>query len=718
MEQEAIAMGTYDLESEAHLSPCHRNLFAIVSLLIIILTIYSDTFHASWHFDDVPNILKNEPLHLEELGWQNIKKTFFASLDGRKKMYRPVACFSLALNYYLGKDDVFGYHLVNIFVHFLSSIFLFLFIFHTLNLPLVKARYAPNSYFVALLATVLWAINPLQTQAVTYIVQRMASMAGMFYIMSMYFYLKGRSSEHRVVKFIHFSMCLVAASLAFGSKENTAMLPMSILLFDLFLLQGIRRENIKRSSVVFLALLSIPICAALVLKGSSLFPTESLLSRYEERSFTLGERLLTEPRIVLFYITLLLYPMPDRLCINHYVPISHSLIDPPTTLLAILTILSVIGVAILKSKKWPFLSYCVIFYFLNHLIESTILPLELTFEHRNYIPSMLSFVPLSFLLLKALQFFSYKRSMKVILTTFITLALIAQGHSTFIRNFIWKTEESLWLDAIDKYPNLPRAHHNLGKYYGDTGQKQKAIAEYEEALRLKRGSHAETHHLTHFNLALIYASMNQDDKAIEHLESAIQIVPHYADAYNNLAIIKAKRGKYDEAYDLLIKSLTYDRGSSQAHNNLGYVLLKTNRIGEAINEFKKALDLKAGDRTALHNLGVAYKYAEELDKSEKCFRAVLAQDPKALLTRLHLAETVYLRGREELARDIVSHTLDILPPQVIYSKMKVFFQEDSFEVLPDMSIVLPLIKDAYLTRSDSLKKMGDELGSLVGNSED
>jgi hypothetical protein len=282
-------MKLFDLEPETHLTPCRRNVFAFIALLVIVLTIYSNTFRASWHFDDKINILTNEPLHLKELTWSNIKKTFFASLDNEGKIYRPVACLSFALNYYVGEDNVLGYHIVNLSIHFLASLFLFLFLYQTLNLPLLKARYGPDSYFISLLASALWAINPVQIQAVTYIVQRMASMAGMFYIMSMYFYLRGRTAENKLHQGIYLFSCLIAAALAFGSKENAAMLPISIFLFDLFIIQGLSKENIKRNSLILLILVLIPLALALVLKGPSLFSTDNLLSGYEIRAFTLTE---------------------------------------------------------------------------------------------------------------------------------------------------------------------------------------------------------------------------------------------------------------------------------------------------------------------------------------------------------------------------------------------------------------------------------------------
>ena len=101
--------------------------------------------------------------------------------SGQKRIYRPVVRLSLALNYYFSKRNVFGYHVTNLLIHFVSAFALFLFIYHALRRsPALKEKYGPHAYLMALLASVLWAINPIQTQAVTYVVQRMASMAGDF----------------------------------------------------------------------------------------------------------------------------------------------------------------------------------------------------------------------------------------------------------------------------------------------------------------------------------------------------------------------------------------------------------------------------------------------------------------------------------------------------------------------------------------------------------
>ncbi|MBN2374243.1 tetratricopeptide repeat protein [bacterium] len=701
-------MGILTIKPEFEISQCRRTTFAFLAILVLLLSVYANTFHSSWHFDDEPNILENKGIHLTELNWKNIQNTFFASLGGTGEIYRPVACFTFAINHYLGKNRVFGYHVFNLAVHFFASIFLFLFIYLTLNLPLLKARYGPNSYFIAFLAAVFWAINPIQTQAITYIVQRMASLAGMFYIMGMYFYLKARIATKNPLKAGHYFMCIICGFLAIGSKENAAMFPISILIFDLFLIQGITKTNIKKTSVILVAMILVPLTAALILKGFSVFDLKHLISSYGHRSFTLSERLLTEPRVILFYISLLFYPMPTRLCIAHDISPSHSLIDPPTTLLAILFILTVLALVTIKSKKWPLVSYCILFFFLNHLIEASIFPLELVFEHRNYIPSMLFFVPIIILIIKGMETYS-KKTLQVSFCLFLILVLVGFGHSTFIRNAIWKTEESLWLDAVDKYPASARAHHNLGRYYANTNQKEKAIDEYKLALNQARGTHGETHHMTHYNLGLVYHSMNLESDAESHLLKAIEIFPRYADAYNNLSIVVAEQGRYGEAYDYLITSLTYDRNSPLAHNNLGYILIKQDRIEEAISELQQALELDKDYRTSLHNLGIAYNHKGDLQAAARCFRSVLDKDPKALFTQLYLAYTYVCMGKSEAAQLLLSHCYDLLSSERLYEALKIYQQEDPFQELPPRKIILPMLGKIYLEKAGSLDQMGKAL---------
>ena len=704
-------MKIFDLESEIYLSRCRKNLFVFITLFIIILSIYSNTFYASWHFDDEPNIRDNPNLHLKEPSWQNIKRTFFANQFEPEQLYRPAACLSFALNYYLGQDNVLGYHIVNISIHFLSAIFLFLFIYHTLNLPSVAARYGPNSYFVAFLSAILWAINPIQTQAITYIVQRMASMAGMFYIISMYLYLRGRMASQNPVKALFFSLCALSTILAFFSKENALMIPVSLFFYDFLLIQGVSREKAKKNLKILLAVTGITLSMVILFLVFSEITFSSLFSLYSKRPFTLWERLITQPRVIIFYISLILYPMSTRLSLTPDIAISNSLFDPPTTILAILLIIGMVIGAIYLAKRQPLISFSVFFFFLNHIVESSILPLELIFEHRNYIPSMLFFVPIAIGLLKAISYFSYKRSMQVIIALSIILVIIAEGHSTFMRNFTWKNEESLWIDCVDKYPNLYRPQHNLAKYYQDHNRINKAIGEYENALKLKVTNIKDEKAITYFNLGAIYFLEKEFGKAKQYYLQAISIDPCLPGVHNNLAVILAATTQsYQEVYDELNKAIKCNPASMGAHSNLGILLVKSGRIDEGIAEIKKALEIDPNNIPTLERLGYAYIKKDLLGTAWVYFKKMLTLRRNNVRAFLYLTQIYAISGHEEKAQKTLTRFVDIIQDRNLIPFLDDLLEETSLlQTTPNMNIILPLLHKAYQEREISLEQNIDFL---------
>ena len=154
---------------------------AFVLFFLLVLSIYANSFQASWQFDDKPNIINNHHLHITDLRPRSLVKTLFTDPKNPRqisqKLYRPVACLTFALNWYFGKDNVVGYHGVNFVIHILTAFMLFLTTLNILRTPTLENKYKKNTYMIALLAAALWAVNPIQTQAVTYIVQRMNSLA-------------------------------------------------------------------------------------------------------------------------------------------------------------------------------------------------------------------------------------------------------------------------------------------------------------------------------------------------------------------------------------------------------------------------------------------------------------------------------------------------------------------------------------------------------------
>jgi len=712
-------MGILNLEPEGNLSSCHKYVFAFIALSIIILTTYSNTFHSSWHFDD-EKILKNGQLHLSELNWQNIKKTFFSLPKQPGKLYRPVSSFSLALNYYFSKDKVFGYHLVNVIIHYITAVFLFLFMYNSLNLPSIKAKYSNHSYSIALLASLFWASNPIQTQAVTYIIQRMASMAGMFYIISIYFYMKARIAKIPHIKIILLSLCVIAGIMAMGSKENAFMLPVSIYLFDLFIIQGLTKETLKKNVKPASLIIFLIICIGITyyfLSDKDL----SVLS-YRERTFNLKERLLSEPRIILFYLSLIYYPIPTRLSIEHDVTISKTLLSPPTTLFSILFIVAILFFAFYLSRRRPFIAFSIIFFFLNHLIESSFVPLELVFEHRNYIPSMFLFIPVVVLLLKAIKYYSSKKPLQIVIIIFTICLLVGQGNATFIRNALWKTEESLWMAATEKAYELWRPWHNLGKYYGDKNMHKEALAHYLTALRKKINIHPLDKRLTLYNIGVEYHKMGQKDKAFLYYLKTEQIYPSLPNMHNNKGIILAEKGCGEEAIYEFNEAIRYDKNLYQAYSNLGFLLLKMERIEEAIQQLEMALKLKPDNVSNLLRLGYAYRKKGLYGKAFIQYKRAQERDPHGARVLLYLSEIYLIKGMNVHADRSLEQFIEISKGADLRVLLEEIIEKgEKFDKIQvDKKVFRRLLSKVYLKKKSlisSLKVYLDKNSNSTGEGE-
>ncbi len=233
------------MHRNAHRSNHAGALRALVFLFFLILLTYGNTFDASWHLDDYQNITQNQHLHkIKDLNFSTVWDSLHSPVSQR--IFRPVAMLSFAFNWYVGSDHVVGYHIVNLIIHLLTAFFLYLTIFNLLNAPNRKATYQKSAGFIALLAAVLWAIHPIQTQAVTYIVQRMASMAAMFYVFSLYCYIKARLDSSKKYRIILFLGCGLSFLLGLGSKENAVTLPIALGLIEVLFFQDLNDRRTRR----------------------------------------------------------------------------------------------------------------------------------------------------------------------------------------------------------------------------------------------------------------------------------------------------------------------------------------------------------------------------------------------------------------------------------------------------------------------------------------
>jgi len=664
----------------------------LVLLPLVILIIYGNTFNASWHFDDYHNIVDNPRLHLKLLNTDTLLQTFCASYDhgyyNSQKIYRPLTNLTFALNWLVGQDHVAGYHIVNLMIHIMTAIFLFLTISSLFKTPHLKDTYnGGNVYFIALLAAVLWGIHPIQTQAVTYIVQRAASMAALFYIMGLFFYLTGRLETHKVKSFLYFGACLLFFSLALASKQNTATFPIALLLLELTFFQDLsNKKTIKRLGIIIpvIGIVVIGFGIAVFMKGNWV----TFLQGYTTRPFSLMERLLTEPRIVVMYLSQLFLPSASRLSFLHDIGLSTSLVNPLSTLPAVLFIFLLILLAFLYIRKYPLFSFAAIFFFLNHIIESSIIPLELVYEHRNYLPSLFLFLPVALLIQKGIDRYPDRPLVKYLIIIVMTWGITYMGIETCKRNHVFKNEKLFWEDAIHKAPALARPYHNLALYhYSREGNNQMAFHLYNVALTLKYPERNDLKANTFNNMGNIFSNQNMFDEAIAMYREAIAIYPEYNTAKVNLMINDMYVNKFDEA-SLIADELLKKRPGNKTYLDLkGLILLRQNQIDEAISFFKQALLKDSGFKKSFANLGTALSLKGEYRQADFFLNRALLLAPDDMAIHLRRIENSILANHEKNRNRYIKELLETFTLQQIMNSIAVEETND---------IIYPLKKDMLL----------------------
>ncbi len=628
-------------------SLCYRSHFLPLFLLFFLLLVaYFNSFSGAWVFDDYPNIVENEFVHLKSLDKNSILKTFYG-IDGNK-IIRPLSYLSFGLNYYIHGLDVFGYHLVNFIIHCVTTLFLYFFIFNVLHLPILKEKYSTRAGSIALLSATLWAIHPIQVTSVTVIVQRMASMAGMFFIMSLFFYLKGRTKPAKIEKLAWFSLCFISGLLSAASKENAVMLPIIFYFFDVLLIQGVSLKKLKRHLMLAFFPAAIFIVLAFLLSN----PLSLILNLdYSSRDFTLSERLLTQPRILLFYLSLLIYPIAERFTLLYDISLSTSLWTPWTTFPAIIFWILWTGAGVYLAQKRPLFSFCLLFFIINHLIESSFIPLELIYEHRNYIPSMMLFFLVGIGIIAFIQDFSKKRLPTICAFILLCFLVAAQGHSVIQRNALFVNPLYLWKENAEKYPGLSRVHIYLGLAYDKLGMVENSYNAYMEALNVNRFSRKDLHAVPFNNLGNYYVRTGNLTQAINLYQQALNVDSLHLPSRQGMAIALCLTGDLPHARLLLEQTLSMGDVPKIFTELHSLVLLKQGHFSAAVEESQKIL-LK-GNGTPIRNykiLGEGYMRLEHYDAAEKYWEMHMNGYPDDLESLMALCYIAHLRQDNQKVR--------------------------------------------------------------------
>lgn len=556
-----------------------------------VFFIYSNTFQAPFVFDDIRNIQENTYIRLTDISIAGLCDAALKSPCSN----RPVANVSFALNYYFHQYNLSGYHFVNTIIHVLTGVFLFFLV----RLTLSVAQKQPSSRLLseksnpdhlAFFATLLWLVHPLHTQSVTYVVQRMTSMAGMFYVLSLLCYAQGRVLCG-ARRWALYAGSLLSGLLAFGSKEISATLPVFIFLYEWYFFQNLDSAWLRKKLPLILA-------PALVIATLAFFylgfdPLERILRGYAGREFTLPQRVMTEFRVVFLYLGLIFFPHPGRLNLDHDVSLSLSLIDPPATLLSLLVILGLLGYAVYTAKRDALVSFAILWFFGNLVIESSVIGLELVFEHRTYLPSMLVVVA-------AVAAVRRHVRMRWASVGLLCAAVALSAVWTCQRNEVWTDNLTLWQDAARKSPQKARPLFNLGTAFLDRDMVDQSVEYLQKALDI------DTRHWCALNnMGLISADQGRIAEAIDYFSRAVHAKQDYIEARINLAFQLARAGRIPEAVGHYRKVVDLDPSRAEVYSNLGIHLFQLDELDEALFYLSKAVELRPGDAEAHYNLGTA-----------------------------------------------------------------------------------------------------------------
>jgi tetratricopeptide (TPR) repeat protein len=535
---------------------------------------YSGTFAVPLIFDDASSIATNPSLrHLGEAFWPPINRTVTG---------RPVLNVSLALNYALGGTSVWGYHAANLAIHILAGLTLFGIIRRTL-----ARRECPAAAGIAFSTALLWTVHPLGTAAVTYLAQRAESLMGLFYLLTLYGFVRGVDARER-----HgtpwFGLSFTACLLGMATKEVMASAPLFVLLYDRTFAAGSFREALRIRWKVHAALAATWLLLA--------FLVISTHYRNEAAGSGTGPSwwpyAVTQLPAIAHYLKLCLWPHPLVFDYGTHLEAFSARVIPSALL--------VVGLA--AATLWalvrrPALGFLGASFFAILAPSSSIVPIagETMAEFRMYLP----LIPVAVLVVAVI----YRQTGKAALPICLVLGLVL-GLAAHARNQDYSSELRIWSDTVAKLPGNYRARSNLGALLlGQPGRTGDAVVQFEEALRLKPDSATE-----HVDLGNALSNLpGRLEDAIAQYDEAVRLDPHLYGAFIGLGnALSGVAGKLDQAITQYESALRLKPDSAEGHFDLGNALSRVpGRLDDAVSQYEQALQWRPDFAEAHFGLAVA-----------------------------------------------------------------------------------------------------------------
>lgn len=590
---------------------------------------------------------------------------------------RPLIGLTLAVNYRLGGLNPWGYRLFNLAIHITAAWVLFGIVRRTLTLARLRDRFGSAATGLAATAALLWAVHPLQTESVTYIIQRCESLAGLLYLLTLYAAIRGAAARR---PYGWQALAVIACALGMAAKEIVATAPVLVLLYDRVFLAASWREVYRRRAGFYAGLAaSWVVLGVLVVSGP-----RSASAGFGLKDLTPLDYALSQPGVILHYLKLAFWPR--TLCLDYWWPVARTAgeIVPPLVVVAGLLVMTAWALV-----RFPPAGFLGAWFLLILAPTSSVVPiLDLAFEHRMYLPLaavVILVVTGAYRGIAALGSrlalpFSAVAPAALLTALLVSAALIAR---TARRNEDYRSAAVLWGQVLALRPDNPRAHNNLAVFLAETGEVSAALRHAEEAVRLwpewpplhdnlgvvlvlagrpeeAVGRHTEALRLDpqdarfYGHLAHALLKLGRPDDAVEQYEQALRINPDYVEARNDLAAVQIGLGRASEAARNLRRVLGLRPDWAEAWHNLGRALADDGRGPEAVQAYQQALRYKPRYVEAHYNLGNILLRLGKAGEAAEHYQAAVRAAPDYIDAYFNLAVALRVLGRTREAGQSVA----------------------------------------------------------------
>mgnify|MGYP001620174406 CR=1 FL=1 len=708
-------------------------LLCISLLIFITLMSFRNTFQAEFVFDDFYSIARNA----------DIKKLIFSNIYKISRT-RFVTNLSFALNYHFSGLDSSAYHVLNFFIHLTNIIIVYFIVQLLIRLfDLFKKDNFIIKIFPLSVALV-FAVHPIQTQAVSYIVQRYTILASLFYLLSLYFYVKSiliRKNSPGKISPLQFWLCfvssLICAVLAFFSKEISYSLPFTLLMIESVNLQNTKLKIRKRLIYVFPFFLLAFLTFAWQRSGTISEPIRVISNTISEppsalRNIKISRQnyIFTQINVTTTYLRLLLLPVNQ----NAYYDFSVvKNLFQNTTIFNLIFLILLVFFALFHKDKHKIITFGILFFFITLSVEG-ITPIDDAInEHRLYLASLGFILTVQFVLYQLLlKLKSYKK--EAVWMMFIALWVIILSFLTYRRNFVWQSQSTLWTDTVKKSPNKPLAHYNLGVVFHYQGDTQSALTQFQKAVNLNE------------NYADAYENLGSEFMNLGDVESAKVAYLKNLDLNPNNSSVKLKLldvyaqernwPKIEESYQNSI--IKYGVLLPLQKDSKGIMYLKQNKLIEARLEFENALKDDPNFIDARYNLAATLYRLNETIRSIEQYQQILKQDKNQPQVLTDLGVIYLEQGNLIGAKNMLKSSFDLDPNNGItlyflgltdykqgFIKEALNYLTQAYVVSPDSFQSLELIGDIYysqgklkksliyLKRAELLKKNSETISEKI-----